>query len=111
MLGVNKYTRKYIDACRSKVDLDVAIYRKMVNAARKKNGTSDTSLNSAIESFEYVFFNNMVLILDALFVHRIRAIEGKDGNPLNEVRILCNSIINNNSILSPDKTIKLIPAK
>lgn len=36
---------------------------------------------------------------------------GKDGNPLNEVRILCNSIMNNNGIMSKDKTIRLNPEK
>ena len=42
--------------------------------------------------FEQRFFNDQVLILDNMFVHRLTGIEGKDGNPLNEVRVLCNSI-------------------
>jgi hypothetical protein len=33
--------------------------------------------------------------------------EGKDGNALNEVRVLCNSIMENKSVLRADKTIKL----
>jgi hypothetical protein len=37
--------------------------------------------------------------------------EGKDGNPANEVRVLCNAIMNNDSTMSADKTIKLDPAK
>jgi hypothetical protein len=35
--------------------------------------------------------------------------EGKDGNPLNEVRVLCNSILENKSVLRANKTIKLKP--
>ena len=53
----------------------------------------------------------MVLALDSYFVHRARAIEKKDGNPLNEVRMLCNSMMNNNKIMCADKTIKFAPAK
>lgn len=37
--------------------------------------------------------------------------EGKDGNPLNEVRVLCNSLLNNGGLMASDKQIKLDPAK
>ena len=53
----------------------------------------------------------MVLALDNHFVHRTRAIEKKDGNPLNEVRMLSNSIMNNGSVMCADKTIKFDPTK
>ena len=39
-------------------------------------------------------------------MHRTRAIEGKDGNPLNEVRMLSQSILYEGAVLSLDKTIK-----
>lgn len=53
----------------------------------------------------------MVIVLDHLFVHRLRTVEGKDGNPLNEVRMLSDSMMNNNNKLSADKTIKYDPAR
>jgi hypothetical protein len=33
-----------------------------------------------------------VLLRDQVFVHRLSDTEGKDGNPLKEVRGLCNSL-------------------
>src|SRR6266478_4146954 len=111
MLCVNNYTQKYIDDCRSKVTAQVSAYQALVAAARNKTATDKPLLNAAIEAFEPHFFNNMVLALDNYFVHRARAIEKKDGNPLNEVRMLCNSIMNNNNRMCADKMIKFDPAK
>jgi len=51
----------------------------------------------------------MVLVLDRPFVHRVRMVTGKDGNPLNEVEILCDSLMNNNGILGDSTVIKLVP--
>jgi hypothetical protein len=36
---------------------------------------------------------------------------GKDGNPLNEVRVLCNSLMANDGVLAADKRIRLDPEK
>lgn len=45
------------------------------------------------KEFEAVFFNRAVPLLNYLFERRLRVTEGKDGNPLNEVSVLCNSIV------------------
>ena len=111
MFCVNNYTQRYIDQCRSKVDLQLSTYKNLVTIARKHVGANEALLKSAIEAFEPVFFNNLVLILDNYFCHRSRTMEGKDGNPLNEVRVLCNSMMNGNHKMCVDKTIKLDSTK
>lgn len=110
MLGVNSYDRDYIEACRKRVRSQVAAYNGLIEAARS-NSKAAAPLESAIASFDSVFYNNMVLVLDSYFTHRLRTKEGKDGNPLNEVRVLCTSLLVNGGVLVQDKTIKLDPAK
>ena len=46
-------------------------------------------------------------MLDYFFVHRLSGIDGKDGNPLNEVKILYNSMLNNNNIMTADNVGKI----
>jgi hypothetical protein len=94
MLGMRTYTKKYIAACRAKVEKDISAY-KAANA----------------KTMEAAFFNNMVIVLDHLFVHRLRTVEGKDGNPLNEVRLLADSMMNNSNKMAIDTTIKYDPAQ
>jgi len=110
MLCVNNYTQKYIDECRARVAAQVSAYQALVATARNKTATNEPLLNDSIEAFEPHFFNNMVLTLDSYFVHRARAKEKKDGNALNEMRMLCNSMMNNNNMMCADKTIKFDPA-
>jgi hypothetical protein len=83
------YTKDHVNSCRSKIEAQLAAYRVLTGAAREKAG--DSSASAA--TFEPLFFNNLVLVLDRFFVHRARGLEGKDGNPLNEVRMLCDSIL------------------
>ena len=52
-----------------------------------------------------------MVVLDRLFVHRTRGREGKDGNALNEVRMLCDSILENKGVLAANNTIKYDSAK
>jgi hypothetical protein len=106
MLGVNSYPKDYVNACRARVKSQVSAYGNFVKKAKKAGGKS---LDTAAASFESVFYNNMVLTLDSYFMHRLRGKEGKDGNPLNEVRVICASILENGSVMGSDKTIKMKP--
>jgi len=108
MLCINNYRQAYIDNCRARVDTQVTAYQIVVAASKNQ---SITNFDTAIKALEPHFFSNMALALDSYFVHRARAIEKKDGNPMNEVRILCNYTINNYCILCEDKTIKYDPTK
>ena len=106
MLAVSTYPQDYIDACRSRMEAQLAAYKILTSSAHKDEAPAR---RSAAESFEPLFLNNLILVLDAYFVHRTRAKEGKDGNPLNEVRMLCNSILRHDGVLSADKTIQYKP--
>ena len=105
MLSMNSYPKEYIDECRTKVNQQLASYKNLV-ATKKQAEANKEQLNSAFESFEPEFFHHMVLALDHYFCHRSRTLEKKDGNPLNEVRMLCNSIMEHDNKLTAEKSIK-----
>ena len=48
---------------------------------------------AARAQIEGPYLQNLLLAMNHAFEHRLRTLEGKDGNPLNEVRVLCNSIL------------------
>ena len=104
MLAVTAYTKDYIGECRANIRAQLAAYDKLVAAAPAKS-------ERIVEAFDRHFFNNLVLVLDHFFMHRARAQEGKDGNPANEVRLLCNAIMTGGNTMGADKTIKFDPAK
>ena len=95
MLGRNSYAKSYIDACRAKTAAQIAAFKAI----------------GPQPGFEQLFLEAMVLELDQFFVHRLRMMEGKDGNPLNEVRMLCNAIMLGDGVLQTDNTIKYKPEK
>ncbi len=109
MLCMTNYGREYIDSCRSKVDAQVSSYRALAAAGAHLRGSSRAQFDAALQAFEPVYFNNLVLVLENYFVHRSRTLEKKDGNPLNEVRLLCTSMMSNDGKLAADKQIRLDP--
>ena len=114
MLSVSSYSQEYIDECRSKIDAQISAYKNLVTTATdpsRTNEVSEARLESAIAEFEPLFFNDMVLMLDTYFANRSRTMEKKDGNALNEVRVLRNSLMINNGMMAADKTIKLDPTR
>ena len=94
MLAVTSYSPDHVAACRNRIAADVAAYEA-------------AGPSSALDP---VFYGMMVMALDRWFVHRQRSIEGKDGNALNEVRVLSDSIVGHGGMLVVEKTIKLTPA-
>jgi hypothetical protein len=86
----------------SNMESQLAAYKTLLITARAKAGTGNAAFNSAVASFEPLFFNNLVMVLDGFFVHRSRTLEGKDGNPLNEFRTICSSLLQNHGVMCPD---------
>ena len=97
MLGRNSYTSDELESCRDNADA--------LLAAWQANEVEDTTLENLV-------FNQAVVALDAWFVHRLRTMEGQDGNAMNEVRVLADSIVANDGVLrvegpmrwEPDRT-------
>ena len=78
MLGRNSYTPEEIAGGKAAVKAQLAAYKKVA-------GAGDAG-------FEARYFNNMVMVLDRWYVHRVRPVTGKDNNPLNEVELLVDSL-------------------
>jgi hypothetical protein len=107
MLGRKDYTNEEFDNGRTAVDQQVAAYRRLATAIA--GATDDTKVEAAREHFETRFFRSMVLVMDRYFVHRLRQVTGKDANPLNEVEMIADSLMNNDDVLRVSNAIKWIP--
>lgn len=107
MLGRKNYTQEELDHAKAAADQQLAAYKRLVRSVG--GAKADPKAQAALEAFETLYFNNMTIVLDRYFVHRVRAVTGKDGNPLNEVEMLSDSLMNNDGILQASTVIKLIP--
>jgi hypothetical protein len=96
MLAQKTYPTEHIHRCRHIVNKRVSAYRTAVANSKPTDRAA----------FEQLYCRDLVVLLDAWFMHRTRAVEGKDGNPANEIRMLAASIIHHNSILTADTTIR-----
>ena len=94
MLGRNSYTSDELESCRDNADA--------LLAAWQANEVEDTTLENLV-------FNQAVVALDAWFVHRLRTMEGQDGNAMNEVRVLADSIVANDGVLRVEGPIRWEP--
>ena len=98
MLGRRDYAPEEIAAAKSAVAAELAVYLRLVTSG---------AVPSA--DFEALYFNNMVIVLDRYFVHRVRPVAGKDGNPLNEVELIVDALIGNGGVFRGIKVIKYVP--
>ncbi len=111
MLGVKNYAKEDINACRAKVDSDINAFRSLVTSIQSLPGDMNSQIDSALAALAASCFGNLVLVLNEMFVHRLRTVEGKDGNPLNEVLVFSDSILLNHGVMRADSAIKLKPEK
>jgi hypothetical protein len=82
--GRNTYTSDEIESCRDNCD--------SLLAAWAANDVEDTTLESLV-------FGQAVVVLHTWFGHRAPDLEGDDANPMNEVRVIADSIVDNDAVL------------
>jgi hypothetical protein len=106
LLGRKTYTSEELNRARTAIQQQLTTYNAL---ARSVDG--NPKAKAALEAFEPVFFNTMAMALDRFFVHRLRAVTGKDTNPLNEVELLTEALMNHDGILPGNTVIKYVPDK
>jgi hypothetical protein len=105
MLGRKTYTPEEIANARTAVAQHRAAYAGLATACREAgNGTGE-----ALATLQAPFFNDLLLVLDRHFVHRLRAVAGKDTNPVTEVELLADSLIANGGVLRVGSPVKYRP--
>jgi hypothetical protein len=107
MLDRKTYTPEELDDARTALDRQLAAYDALVEAL--DGATSDPKVAAALAEFEPLFLENLTLALDRRFVHRLRVVTGKDGNALNEVELMTESLMNNDGVLRGNNVIRLEP--
>ena len=95
MLGRANYPMGYIEAVHARVSRVLKAFDKAKPA----------------EPFATDALLDVVLGLEMAFVHRLRGQEGKDGNPLNELRMIAMSVLEFGGVMTGDKTIRWTPEK
>jgi hypothetical protein len=100
MLAVTSYKRDYIEACRAGARAQMTSFRKLMREAP-----------AAARAFAPGYFVTQVLALDHFFLHRQRSFEGKAGGPLNELRMLCDSIKEADGLMTANSTIRYDPSR
>jgi hypothetical protein len=90
MLGRTSYSIDYITGVQARVTRTLKAFDKAKPA----------------EPFASEALLDVILGLEMAFVHRVRMNEGKDGNPLNEVRMIAASVLEFGGLMTLDKTIK-----
>ena len=109
MLSVSAYPQQYIDEARARIADQMAAFTELASVVRTAGG--DAAAMTALENLEPEYFASLVIALDSHFVHRSRGQERKDGNAMNEVRVLVNSIQQHDSVMTAEKGIRLDAAR
>lgn len=94
------FTTDEIARAKAVIDAQLKAYRAVADAA--EISPNDEDLNEAVDYFNSMFFNNLVLVLDRFFVDRDRSVVGTAPNPLNELEMICDSLMYNDGVFRTD---------
>lgn len=94
MQAATTYSRQYLDATRTRVAEQLATFRRFASVAT----TPDAA--ATIAAWSPVYFGSLVVGLDHAFVHRRRDAAQRDGDVLDEVRVLASSIAEHGGVLT-----------
>ena len=99
MLARHSYPTAYVAASRAQLLGHLDVYESLHLSGAQRS------------DFEPGYLAHLLLALDHYFADRGRGQEGKDGNPLNEVRLLCTAVRDEGGVLTPDDTVKYDAAR
>jgi len=102
MLAVTSYPRAHIETGRARLADQVARFRTLAAASQAAGVDPD-----ALEAVEGDYATTLVVALHAWFLNRMRGLEGKDGNPANEVRVLAASIVDHGAVFTSETPIRI----
>jgi hypothetical protein len=107
VLGRKSYTRAEVNSCRAALDQALAAHAALTEAVAA--ATPADKVAAALEELDGVLFNDLLLVLDRWFVHRLRGVTGKHGTPLNEVELISDSLRDNGGIFRGSTVITYVP--
>lgn len=106
MLSECSLTANTISSFQSKINEQLSDYKHLIDQIKSQIPNNEHLFQKAIDEFNTSFFNSMILSLDNYFMnHPVKA------NPFEEVRILRDSILNNEAIMCVSREASYSPAK
>jgi len=106
MLGRKNYTKEEIDNGRAAIAKELAAHDRL-RAAATASGAAE--VQAAVDEVERLVYNDLVFVLDRYYVHRVRPVSGKDTNPITEVELLTEALMNHGGVLHEQKAVKYVP--
>ncbi len=82
----------HVDACRARAEAQVVMWREVSQAVRGHGEEDLSRLESALDSLEAEYFNNMLIVLESYFEGPSGGGAPVGGRAGDEVRLLCRSL-------------------
>ena len=109
MYGRKTYAKTEIENSRAIIAAQLDAYKRLAGGVAA--AAPGAEAQTALRDFEPLFFNNLTLALDRMYVHRLRYVAGKEGAPLNEVELISDSLMSNGGVLKGNSVVKYDPAR